>query len=49
LKNKTAPLTQADNFFHALGIGWDAHSYRRLHGSENVVEAFVPNAFSFGG
>src|SRR6266508_4557602 len=25
LENKTAPLTQADDFFHALGVGWRAH------------------------
>src|SRR5215831_4749411 len=56
LENEAAPLTQADNFFHAcravawrrraLGVAGRAHIYRRLHGSENVVEAFVPNAFS---
>src|SRR5215472_3241855 len=45
LENKTAPLTQADDFFHGLRVGWHTHRYRRLHGSENVVEAFVPYVF----
>src|SRR5436190_8374673 len=45
LKDEATPLTQANDFFHPLGVGRRAHSHRRLHGSENVVEAFVPNAF----
>src|SRR5262249_23471760 len=44
LENETAPLTQADDFFHALGVGRRTHCYRKLHRSQIVVEAFVPNA-----
>ena len=28
LENKTAPFTQADDFFHALGVGRRAHDFR---------------------
>ena len=45
LENEPAPLAETDDFLHALGVGRLAHNYCRLHGSENIVEAFVPNAF----
>ena len=51
LKNEPAPLAQADDSFHLLGVSWVAHiSVTDYTVRKNVVEAFVPSAYfdSFG-